>query len=54
MPERGGAHAPGGGAGQAPLVGSYHTNYYGTGDAAAAMNELTFTLRRIRLGAFAR
>jgi hypothetical protein len=54
VPERGGSHAPGGGGQAAPLVGSYHTNYYGTGDAAAAMNELTWTLRRIRLGAFAR
>jgi phage-related protein len=43
---------PGGGQGGAPLIGSYHTNYYGTGDAAAAMRELAFTLRKARLGAF--
>jgi hypothetical protein len=36
----------------APLIGSYSTNYYGTGDAAEAMRELAFTLRRVRQGAF--
>jgi hypothetical protein len=48
VPDRPGS---GGGGGQAPLIGSYHTNYYGTGDAAAAMRELAWTLRRARLGA---
>lgn len=30
-----------------PLIGAYHTNYYGTGDTAEAMRELLFTLRRV-------
>ncbi len=44
-----GAAGPGAGA---PLIGAYHTNYYGTGDTAEAMRELTFTLRRAKQGAF--
>jgi cell wall-associated NlpC family hydrolase len=51
VPDRPGS---GDGGGQAPLIGSYHTNYYGTGDAAAAMRELAFTLRKARMGAFSR
>lgn len=35
-----------GGRSGGPLIGSYHTNYYGTGDTAEAMRELLFTLRR--------
>lgn len=46
------ALAAGAGRAAAPLIGSYHTNYYGTGDAAAAMRELAFTLRRAKQGAF--
>jgi hypothetical protein len=38
-------------SGQAPLIGEYHTNYYGSGDTAQALNEMLFTLRRVRLGA---
>jgi len=42
--------APYAGHGAPPLIGSYHTNYYGTGDTAEAMRELLFTLRRINQG----
>ena len=48
------AQMRGGDGGAAPLIGAYHTNYYGTGDTASAMNEMTFTLRRVRQGAFFR
>jgi hypothetical protein len=36
----------------APLIGAYTTAYYGAGDTAQALNELTFTLRRVRQGAY--
>lgn len=32
-----------------PMIGTYQTAYYGTGDAAYAMNELTRTLRTAEL-----
>ncbi len=39
-------------AGGTPLIGTYQTAYYGTGDVTEAMRELAFTLRRARQGAF--
>jgi hypothetical protein len=35
--------------GGAPLIGQYHSNYYGSGDTADALNEMLFTLRRVQL-----
>lgn len=42
------------GGGPAPLIGTYTTAYYGTGDTAEAMREMTWTLRRVKQGAFTR
>jgi hypothetical protein len=47
-----GGHGPAPAGHSAPLIGQYTTAYYGTGDAAEAMRELSFMLRRVRQGAF--